>query len=511
MKRILPALLLLLGGCYDFAGLSSQFGHDGAMAVDLAVADAPQPPPDLAMADLAKPPPDLAMADFTGMKLPDLVSTDMAMASPQDMAMTKPPDMVVVTPPDMAMAAPQDMAMATPQDMAMAMPADMAMMAPQDMAMMAPQDMAIMVIPVDLAMKPDLVVAATCNDGIKNGSETDVDCGGGTCAGCVNFKTCKVNADCQSGYCPAGTCAVAPTCNDGVRNGNESDIDCGGGTCAGCVFGKVCNVGTDCASKNCVNGKCALPLYCSNGAKDGDETDTDCGGPTCTRCVAGKNCLINADCTTLVCTGGKCGTGIGFNKLSFASQVVYKLTANSGPNCIATADFNVDGTLDLCEETGCRPLVWSPLAGGRLTGSIVALDADAVVEATADIAVGERRPVGEQDRRDRSQQRRYAVEPDARERPRHAHRLADVHRSRLQPVDADRLLVAAHLLEADVDVVAGLDHLLGRLREARFVAIDRRDVEEPRQERDQAYEQKGCGGMFMRSRRKIDQRPEAQA
>jgi len=42
----------------------------------------------------------------------------------------------------------------------------------------------------------------------------------------------------------------------------------------------------------------------------------------------------------------------------------------------------VDGTLDLCEETGCRPLVWSPLAGGRLTGSIVALDPDAARVAT---------------------------------------------------------------------------------------------------------------------------------
>lgn len=36
-----------------------------------------------------------------------------------------------------------------------------------------------------------------------------------------------------------------------------------------------------------------------------------------------------------------------------------------------------DGTLDLCEETGCRPLAWSPLAGGRLAGPVDALAPDA--------------------------------------------------------------------------------------------------------------------------------------
>ena len=58
----------------------------------------------------------------------------------------------------------------------------------------------------------------------------------------------------------------------------------------------------------------------------------------------------------------------------------------------------------------------------------------------------------------------------------------------LQPVDADRLLVADVILEADIDEIAGLDHLLGRLREPRFVAIDRRDVEEAGQEEQQAAE-----------------------
>jgi hypothetical protein len=62
---------------------------------------------------------------------------------------------------------------------------------------------------------------------VKNGTETDVDCGGGTCAGCAATKACTVAADCQSSVCNAGVC-LAPTCNDGVQNGTETGLDCGG-------------------------------------------------------------------------------------------------------------------------------------------------------------------------------------------------------------------------------------------------------------------------------------------
>jgi hypothetical protein len=50
--------------------------------------------------------------------------------------------------------------------------------------------------------------APTCADGIKNGGETDVDCGGPTmCARCAPHKGCQVNADCISGVCSAGQCS----------------------------------------------------------------------------------------------------------------------------------------------------------------------------------------------------------------------------------------------------------------------------------------------------------------
>jgi len=50
----------------------------------------------------------------------------------------------------------------------------------------------------------------TCNDDIKNGFETDVDCGG-SCARCEDKKACNTNADCSSYYCQNNACDAAPS------------------------------------------------------------------------------------------------------------------------------------------------------------------------------------------------------------------------------------------------------------------------------------------------------------
>ena len=51
----------------------------------------------------------------------------------------------------------------------------------------------------------------TCDDGILNGDETGVDCG--------------------------GSCAACATCDDGILNGDETGIDCGGPDCEPCQTG----------------------------------------------------------------------------------------------------------------------------------------------------------------------------------------------------------------------------------------------------------------------------------
>jgi hypothetical protein len=49
---------------------------------------------------------------------------------------------------------------------------------------------------------------ASCTDGTKNGAETDVDCGGGSCAPCGDGMQCVADADCLSASCVDGVCAA---------------------------------------------------------------------------------------------------------------------------------------------------------------------------------------------------------------------------------------------------------------------------------------------------------------
>jgi hypothetical protein len=148
-----------------------------------------------------------------------------------------------------------------------------------------------------------LCQAPSCSDGIKNGNETDIDCGG-SCAKCANGLHCLGNSDCQSGVCTATICQV-PTCFDAVKNGAETDVDCGGPTCSKCADGKHCVIATDCQSGKCTNNVCVAPT-CSDGVKNGAETDVDCGGPTCPKCGSGKHCLVNNDCLSGICNATLC-------------------------------------------------------------------------------------------------------------------------------------------------------------------------------------------------------------
>ena len=59
----------------------------------------------------------------------------------------------------------------------------------------------------------------------------------------------------------AADCAgEVPTCEDGQRNGAESDVDCGGVGCEACADGSACVEDRDCASELCVRGACAVSV-----------------------------------------------------------------------------------------------------------------------------------------------------------------------------------------------------------------------------------------------------------
>ncbi len=133
---------------------------------------------------------------------------------------------------------------------------------------------------------------AQCDDGVRNGQETGADCGGTICAPCANGVGCAVDDDCTSIFCnPSTALCATPTCGDGLRNGAESDVDCGGGTCPDCQAGGGCEVDGDCTTNYCPSGICVAAVcgdgnvapgeVCDDGdGIDGNGCDNDCR-PSC--------------------------------------------------------------------------------------------------------------------------------------------------------------------------------------------------------------------------------------
>jgi hypothetical protein len=102
----------------------------------------------------------------------------------------------------------------------------------------------------------------TCSDGVQNGDETGVDCGGSTCPPCPTCNDGVQNGDETGVDCGGTSCPPCPTCNDGIQNGDETGVDCGGPTCPACPT-------------------------CNDGIQNGDETGVDCGGSECPECPGG--------------------------------------------------------------------------------------------------------------------------------------------------------------------------------------------------------------------------------
>src|SRR5881394_764963 len=67
------------------------------------------------------------------------------------------------------------------------------------------------------------------------------------------MRACGGDADCASAHCALGRCI---SCGDGVRDGSESDVDCGGDLCAPCAVGNACGMNRDCRSGACEKGTC---------------------------------------------------------------------------------------------------------------------------------------------------------------------------------------------------------------------------------------------------------------
>ena len=161
----------------------------------------------------------------------------------------------------------------------------------------------------------------------SNDAICDLDCPSGMdpdCASnaCQNMGSCEIgqpctdHSQCSSLFCSNNKCEQA-TCSDDMKNGKESDVDCGG-SCVKCEDDKNCNEGSDCESNYCAYGTCNSDA-CFDDKLSGSETDVDCGGACPTKCGEGSYCDYNEDCISgtecylekcTVCSAenGYCGT-----------------------------------------------------------------------------------------------------------------------------------------------------------------------------------------------------------
>ena len=126
--------------------------------------------------------------------------------------------------------------------------------------------------------------APSCDDDTKNGSETDLDCGG-ECGPCMLRQLCERNTDCVS------RCALVV----------DEEVRCGDGVVSD---GETCDDGNTVDGDECTNA-CTRPA-CDDGIKNGPETDVDCGGSCATRCAVGAICVTRSDCQTDICDNGRC-------------------------------------------------------------------------------------------------------------------------------------------------------------------------------------------------------------
>jgi hypothetical protein len=243
-----------------------------------------------------------------------------------------------------------------------------------------------------------------CTDGIKDGDETDVDCGG-SCGPCADGKECLVGADCKNKVCPIpegganGICAL-PSCNDGVQNGNETDTDCGGTgyalgsdagslpPCSPCADTKKCDGNTDCVSINCISNVCtakANGVQCSSNAECGtnnacvtDDTNTNnkiCCATSCTdqgstSCGTDGNCKHDGSACADYAASTPCGSA-SCNGATYTPAV----NCNGSGTCATPSTTNCANSSQVCNSSkGCVQCNTGPdcptsCSGGMLTTS----------------------------------------------------------------------------------------------------------------------------------------------
>jgi hypothetical protein len=168
----------------------------------------------------------------------------------------------------------------------------------------------------------------SCTDGILNGTETGVDCGGPTCPPCPAGQGCSTMSDCgpglicQGGICVEGCPPAGTACDDGDPC-TVNDTQNGSCQCIGMPL--VCDDGNPCTTDICQNGTCVFMVapngtacpggVCNNGTcvTSCPPGTTNCGGTCVDLSTSSQNCgacgntcppgqtCVNGLCTLVSC------------------------------------------------------------------------------------------------------------------------------------------------------------------------------------------------------------------
>ena len=183
-----------------------------------------------------------------------------------------------------------------------------------------------------------------CTEGQTCLVGTDCDsnqCVEGVCA----RQPCTV-IGCSDGYRCNSVTGTCYACDDNIKNGNETDVDCGGSWCGACDAGQTCNTDSDCATNAC-DSKTKICVSCSDNIKNGKETDVDCGGACENKCFKGQTCSVNEDCSTTQCTNGIC-TGEDLRYATIGDILINEAYGKRGTSN-ANKTFTYNDGASVCE------------------------------------------------------------------------------------------------------------------------------------------------------------------
>lgn len=177
------------------------------------------------------------------------------------------------------------------------------------------------------AAKLGLCLKAHCTNGVQDGGETGLDCGGTDCGTCLPA-------------CSGGTPGAVNYCSTCLCSSGQGD----------CNNSYECATGLVCGSKNgaqfgfSAKTNVCVPAHCTNGTQDSTETGVDCGGADCGSC---PGICVGTPGSETYCVGCKCASGQG--DCDASSECVTGLACGSNQG----AKFGFTSSVDICVAPHC--------------------------------------------------------------------------------------------------------------------------------------------------------------